>query len=220
MIEADRDRLAEIANLQSGKSKSYKQRLRQMGKRQSLQLLAANRVGKRKLGEQGRKPLIDSSIEEKIAKAIEDKATYHGRRHNTTMYTNRRVKVADLPGIANHFLALEGKPLLIRSKTTVWNRSEPRRKNSLQAKLNKGKGLFCTKKSPKPEASENESTHHQRAHVNNVKMFFFSQKNKSKQKYCFCRSIDDKAYIRPWTGEGMNHARNQRILTPSADERV
>ncbi len=60
---------------------------------------------KRKLGGQGRKPLIDSDTEEKIAKAIEDKATYHGRRHNTTMYMNRRVNVADLPSIANHFLS-------------------------------------------------------------------------------------------------------------------
>ena len=92
------------------------------------------------------------------------------------MYRNRRVKVADLPCIANHFLALKGKPL-VRSKTTVWNRSEPRHKNSIQAKFHSGKGLFCTKKPPKTEASENESTH-QRTHVNNVKMYFFSQKTK------------------------------------------
>ena len=92
--------------------------------------------------------MIDSDTEEQIAKAIEDKATYHGRRHNTTMYTNRRVKVADLPLIANHFLSQKGKRL-VRSKTTVWNRSEPRRKNSRQAKLHLGKGYFCTRNPPK-----------------------------------------------------------------------
>lgn len=129
-IEADNDRMTELVKLQSGESKSHRQRLQQMSKRETRKLLVLNHVGKRKLGDQGRKPLIDSDTEEQIAKAIEDKATYHGRRHNTTMYTNRRVKVADLPGIANHFLALKGKPL-IRSKTTVWNRSEPRRKNSI-----------------------------------------------------------------------------------------
>lgn len=218
-IEADNDRMTELVKLQSGESKSHRQRLQQMNKRETRKLLVLNHVGKRKLGDQGRKPLIDSDTEEQIAKAIEDKATYHGRRHNTTMYTNRRVKVADLPGIANHFLALKGKPL-VRSKTTVWNWSEPRRKNSIQAKFHLGKGLFCTKKPPKTEASENESTHHQRAHVNNVKMYFFSRKTEDHKKYCLCRSIDDKAYIRPGTGEGMNHARNQRILTLSADERA
>jgi hypothetical protein len=217
-INSDQDRLMELENIQTGSSKTHKQRLQQMSKRQARQLLAVNRIGKRKLGDQGRKPLIDSDTEEKIAKAIEDKATYHGRRHNTTMYTNRLVKVADLPGIANHFLALDGKPL-ITSKTTVWNRSENRRKNSIQAKLHLGKGLFCTKKPPKTESCENESTHHQRAHVNNVKMFFFSQRNEKNRKYCLCQSVDDKAYIRPGTGEGMNHARNQRILQPSAEEK-
>lgn len=50
-------------------------------------------------------------------------------------------------------------------------------------------------------------------------MFFFSRRNESNRKYCFCRSVDGKAYIRPGTGEGMNHARNQRILQPTAEER-
>lgn len=218
-IEACEDRVKELQDLQVGKSKSHRQRLQQMRRRRAKRHLLMNRVGKRKLGGQGRKPLIDSDTEEQIAKAIEDKATYHGRRHNTTMYTNRRVKVADLPLIANHFLSQKGKRL-VRSKTTVWNRSEPRRKNSRQAKLHLGKGYFCTRKPPKTESSENESTHHQRAHVNNVKMFFFSNKMARNRKYCFCRSIDDKAYIRPGTCEAMNNARNQRILTPSAEERA
>ncbi len=146
-IEACKDRVKDLQDLQDGKSKSHKQRLQQMRRRRAKKLLILNRVGKRKLGGQGRKPFIDSDTEEKIAKAIEDKATYHGRRHNTTMYTNRRVKVADLPSIANHFLSQKGKRL-VRSKSTVWNRSEPRRKNSRQAKLHLGKGYFCTKKPP------------------------------------------------------------------------
>ena len=41
---------------------------------------------------QGNKSLIEIEDEEFIAKSIEDKATYHGRRDNLVKYTNRRVK--------------------------------------------------------------------------------------------------------------------------------
>jgi len=40
--------------------------------------------------------LLDSEDEEFVAKCIEDKATYHGRQHDTVMYTNKRVKKSDL----------------------------------------------------------------------------------------------------------------------------
>ena len=38
-----------------------------------------------------------------ITKCIEEKATYHGRRHDTVMYRNRGVKCRDLLAIANHY---------------------------------------------------------------------------------------------------------------------
>jgi len=93
---------------------------------------------------------LDSSDEELIAKVIEKKATYHGRRHNPIMFTNRRVKKRDLMSIANYKLLQKGKKM-IKSATTSWNRSCPRNIRSRQAKLHIGKSLFCTKRPPKAE---------------------------------------------------------------------
>ena len=86
--------------------------------------------------------------EDFIAKAIEDKASYHGRRHDTVLYTSQRVKKKNLLTIANYRLAQRGKKL-IRSATTVYNRARPRKKRSVQAKRHTGKGLFCWKNHPK-----------------------------------------------------------------------
>jgi hypothetical protein len=60
-----------------------------------------------------------------------------------------------------------------------------------------GKGLFCCRKPTKTEKVLNENTHYQRAHKKNVVMSFFSSDSRTKPKYCFARSIDDKAYLRP-----------------------
>ena len=49
--------------------------------------------------------------EDFIAKAIEDKASYHGRRHDTVLYTGQRVKKKNLLTIANYRLAQRGKKL-------------------------------------------------------------------------------------------------------------
>ena len=49
------------------------------------------RVKRRAIINPGRPSLLDSDDEEFVAKSIEDKATYHGRRHDLVMYTNRRV---------------------------------------------------------------------------------------------------------------------------------
>ena len=158
--------------------------------------------------------MLDSDDETFVSKAIEEKATYHGRRHNPIMYTNKRVKVKDLDKITNHRLKQKGKKQ-IRSATTVWHRSAPRNKKSIQAKRHKFKGLFCTKKPPKTEDKDNENTHHQRAHVRNVQRSFWSQKTSSNRKYVFMQSIDDKAYVRPGTSEGFSKARNVKVLMPS-----
>ena len=120
-------------------------KLKQMRKRQAEQLLESNCL-KRTCGKNvGRPSMLDSDDETFDSKAIEEKATYHGQRHNPIMYTNKRVKVKDLVKIANHRLKQKGKKQ-IRSATTVWHRSAPRNKRSIQAKRHKFKGLFCTKK--------------------------------------------------------------------------
>jgi hypothetical protein len=119
------------------------------------------------------------------------------------------VKKKDLLGIVNHKRQTDGKKLL-KSATTVWDRSRPRNTRSIQAKQHLGKGLFCTSKSPKAEDKDNESTHYQRAHVKNIKLFLF--KDDESTKYSLLHSMDDKAYVRPGTSEGCEKARRIKIL--------
>ena len=67
--------------------------------------------------------------EELLAKqSIEEKATYHVRRHKTVMYTNRRVKSKDLSNIASFRLLQKVRKMLTKLATTAWNRSKPRNK--------------------------------------------------------------------------------------------
>ena len=195
-------------------AKPQEQKIKQMRKRKAVQLFAEKGIKRRRISNQGRQALLDSDDEDIVAKCIEDKATYHGRRQNLVMYTNRRVKKRDLLNIANHRLMSVGKRL-IKSATTVFNRSKPRNSRSIQSKKHKGKGLFCMKKPPKAEDVDNENTHYQRGHVKNIKMAFFSKANEETRKFCFMQSVDDKAYLRPGTSEGFQHTRNQRILTSS-----
>ena len=91
---------------------------------------------------------------------------------------------------------------MIKSATTVYNRGKPRSKRSVQAKRHRGKGLFCTKKPPKAEDVDNESTHYRRAHVKNVKYASFS---------CEVR-VTKRIFA---LAKGFSNTRNQRILTPT-----
>ena len=110
---------------------------------------------------------------------------------------------------------------MIRSATTIYNRSRPKNIRALQAKRHIGKGLFCFKKPPKTEDSYNENTHHQRSHVNNAKLFLFSSKHqKEATKYAIIHSKDDEAYVRPGTCEGLEKTRNVKILTLSDSSRA
>ena len=188
------------------------QKAKQMIKRKAKALFEENRVKRRAISSQGRPALLDSEDEEFVAKCIEDKATYHGRRHDTVMYTNKRVKKRDLLNIANYKLLQRGKKV-IRSVNTVYNRSRPRHMHSLQARRHCGKGLFCFKKPPKAEDNDNENTHYQRGHIKNIKLSFFSNKvDAQTRNLCFMRSTDDKAYLRPGTSEGFEKCRNVKIL--------
>lgn len=119
------------------------------------------------------------------------------------------MKARDLLGIANHHRRQAGKKA-IKSAITVWNRSLARNKRSKQASNHIGKGLFCTSKPPKAEDMDNESTHHQRAHVRNVQQFLCE--NASDRQYALIHSMDDKAYVRPGTSEGLEKTRKVRII--------
>ena len=83
------------------------QKVKQMIKRKAKSLFEENRVKRRTISSQGRPSLLDSEDEEFVAKCIEDKATYHGRQHDTVMYTNKRVKKSVLLDIANYKLSKE-----------------------------------------------------------------------------------------------------------------
>ena len=100
-------------------AKPQEQKIKQMRKRKAVQLFAEKGIKRRRISNQGRQALLDSDDEDIVAKCIEDKATYHGRRQNLVMYTNRRVKKRDLLNIANHRLMSVGKRL-IKSATTVF----------------------------------------------------------------------------------------------------
>ena len=217
-IEALDKRLQEVRQLIAHQDEPEIRKFNQMVKRLASQLSEENRLKRRSLSS-GRPRLLNEEVEDFIAQCIEQKAASHGRRHDTVLYTGRRVKVKDLLHLANHKLEEQGKPL-IRSAVTVSNLSRPRNKRSRQAKLHTGRGLFCTKKPYKSEDASNKNTHHQRAHVLNVKRFFCSDRNKEIQPFTFIRSIDDKAYLRPGTSEGFCSARNTRILAPSAVARA
>lgn len=199
-------RLDEVKSLIAHEKEPEIRKYNQMVVRLTGQLAEANRLKRRKAST-GRPRLIDDECESFIAHCIEEKAASHGRRHDTVLYTGRRVKVKDQLYLANYKLQEQGKPL-VRSAVTVSNLSRPRNKRSQQAKRHTGKGLFCTKKPYKSEDNHNENTHHQRAHVLNVKRFFFSDKNKISRHFTFMRSTDDKAYLRPGTSEGFTSVRN------------
>ena len=94
--------------LKESETNYTRQRLQQMQKRTANRLLKENRIKRRHLGA-GPHDKIDVECEEFIAKAIESKATYHGRCKETVMFTNRRVKVCDLLNIVNYDLENRGK---------------------------------------------------------------------------------------------------------------
>ena len=191
-------------------TKQAQKRFNQAVRRTARRLVPEQRLTRRSLGA-GRKRELDSEDEEWLLKCIEDKATIHGRRHESVLYTHQRVKTRDRLNIANYRRYKQGKRLL-RSVSSVATRARPTNKRSQQAKRHIGKGLWCSKKPPKTEDHGNECTHHQWKHVKLAKEDFFSATNGDAS---LCISMDDKAYLRPETSEGAKGARQQTILQPS-----
>ena len=113
-------------------------------------LIEENRVKRRRQGA-GPTEKIDEECEQFMAKAIESKTTYHGRRKEPVMFTNRRVKGRDLREIANNAWLQTNKVI---GKGIVLDTVEA---NS-----------FLLKKPPKTEDKYNENKHYQCVHVKGI----------------------------------------------------
>ena len=137
---------------------------------------------------------MEEEDENFLAKCIAEKSTAHGRRHDTVMYLSHRKKKGHFLSLVNYNLLQRGKKL-IRSATTVYNRSRPNNIRSKAAKQHRGKWLFCCKKPPKAEDSSVETTHHHivTSHVKNAKLEVTMESDEG-SLICI---MDDKAYLRP-----------------------
>ena len=114
-------------------------------------------------------------------KCIEDKATIHGRSHESVLRTHHRVKCRDLLNIAYYRRFKQGKRVL-KSVSSITTRARATNTRSRQAKRHLGKGLWCSKKPPKTEDRGNECTHHQRKQVQLAKEEFFSGDNANRNE--------------------------------------
>lgn len=145
-VECKVDMLQEIiknkTNLYLHEDKYNSQRFNQAVGRLAKKLIRDNRVKLRRLGA-GPKPLLDYNDERFIANAIESKSSAHGRRHDSVLYLNHRVKSRDLLSIANYNLHTRGKRL-IKSARTVWLRARPKKVNTIEGR--KHKGIYFSKK--------------------------------------------------------------------------
>lgn len=123
--------LKSLQDVLESKDNYSKQTFNAAARRRANNLVNKNRLRNRKAGA-GAKRKLDDVDEELIAKAIEQKTTVHGRRHDMVLYYHKRVKRDDLLNIANYHLLERGKQM-IKSATTVYNRAKPRRMRSKQA---------------------------------------------------------------------------------------
>ena len=123
--------LKSLQDILESTDKHSKQKFNAAARRRAINLINENRLRNRKAGA-GAKRKLDDIDEELIAKAIEQKTTVHGRRHDMVLYYHKRVKRDDLLNIANYHLLERGKQM-IKSATTVYNRSKAKRIRSKQA---------------------------------------------------------------------------------------
>jgi hypothetical protein len=198
--EAIEDLQEEIAKTELfiARDEKTKKALERMFRRKKNFLIDARRIKKRKQNA-GRKRMMTDEDERYLAKSIAEKSTAHGRRHDTVLYLNHRVKKKHLLKIVNHRRAQNSLPLL-KSVTTVYNCSRPKNKRSRQAKNHIGLGLFCCKQSPKSEEDSNILVHYCRSRKKNVSL---QQCKKNKDKTLF-RSFDDKSQLCPGTKTGVD----------------
>ena len=93
-------------------------------KRIKNNIIHERRLKLRKRGS-GRKVLMDENDEIFLAKAIENKATAHGRRKDSVLYLNHRVKKKDILKLVNYNREKRSLALL-KSVTAVYNCSRPK----------------------------------------------------------------------------------------------
>jgi len=128
--------LKSLQDILECKDNYSKQKFNAAAPRRANNLVNENSLRNRKAGA-GAKRKLDDVDEELISKAIEQKTTVNGRRHDMVLYYHKRVKRDDLLSIANYHLLERGKQM-IKSTTTVYNRSKPRRMRSKQARRHIG----------------------------------------------------------------------------------
>ena len=112
-----KDRTARITYLKTKQESSCKKQFQQCKRELATQLIEENRIKICKICS-GAPRLLDSDDEEYMKRAIKNKSTAHGRRHDCDLYTNKRVKKKDFLLIASYHLYRKGKKL-IKSATTV-----------------------------------------------------------------------------------------------------
>ena len=196
-----------IENLRSSidSLKKLKEEHGSVSKKHMINRCKKNIIKDRRLGS-GQKPGMDEIDEQFLVQSITKKATAHGRRHDSVMYLNHRVKKSDFLRIVN-YSRLQRALQPMRSVTAVYNRLRPKNERSVQAKRHCGLGLFCCKKPPKAEDNSGILTHYCRAQKKNIRYLCDHFPNKNSTLY---RSFDDKAYLCPGTSTGMRNARSQK----------
>ena len=80
---------------------------------------------------------------------------------------------------------------------------KPRNKRSKQAKQHRRRGLWKCKRSEKKRSEQHVNIHYNRAHVKNYTRLLFKNGSLFK-KFAVRRAIDDKAYLRCGTSEGLS----------------
>ena len=176
-IQQLQERKDKVNKLINRENKASENKVKRAAKRVADSLLDEHRVKRRKLGA-GRPTEMNDDEEGYLLTCIEEMSTAHGRRHDTVLYMNHRVKARDMLKIVNHRRAEKGlRPL--QSISTILARGKAKRARSIQAKRQKGRSLFCCKKPPKTEDKQNELTHHQRAHVKQFLIFVINRKTES-----------------------------------------
>lgn len=100
-VTLSEERLKQVDAVKSRETKYSNQQFKQGVKRIADNLPEESQIKCRKLG-QGAHRKVDSD-EEFVVKCIENKATSHGRCHNSVLYLNHRVKVKDFRGTVNYF---------------------------------------------------------------------------------------------------------------------
>ena len=113
-------------------------------------------VKRRRLGA-GRPTEMNEDEEEYHSKCIEEMSTAHGRRHDTVLYLNHRVKARDILKIVVNHRRTEKDLRPLQSISTVLARGKAKRTRSIQEKRHKGHSLFCCKKTPKTEDKQNRT---------------------------------------------------------------